>query len=514
MIKRLFLKDYISFKRVELEFEKGLIVFSGASGTGKSLLISAILHSFGYYTADAKLVELNIDRPNGLKSDTYEFDEDLVIKVIKRDKVRYYLDGQSISKKAINRLFLPYVKYLSVRDKLIFSNSELIELLDRFIISKNMDYKNILDEYKSRFKIYREKLKELEQIKTDELRLNELIEFTKFEIERVESIKPKVGEDIELIKIKQKLSRLDKIDSAIREASGIFDYESSVCEVYRLLDKDDGFFLDTMERLRVDFEDIKLLFEELSEIDIEYVLDRLEKLSFIKNRYGGVKEALDYIEKKREELSNYQNIEQNRSKIENFVSTEKDKLNTIAKDISKYRREYSLKLEKELSKYLFELKLPAVKFIFDTISLDELGLDRLNIDLNGSTIETLSGGEFNRIRLALMVVSLSSLESGGILILDEIDANVSGEESIAIANMISKLSSIFQIFAISHQPHLASKAHQHILISKLNSISSATILNKSERLYEIARIIGGEKPDIEVIGFAKRLLNFNKESLA
>ncbi len=47
-----------------------------------------------------------------------------------------------------------------------------------------------------------------------------------------------------------------------------------------------------------------------------------------------------------------------------------------------------------------------LKFIFDTISLDELGLDRLNIDLNGSTIETLSGGEFNRIRLALMVVSL------------------------------------------------------------------------------------------------------------
>ncbi len=205
MIKRLFLKDYISFKRVELEFEKGLIVFSGASGTGKSLLISAILHSFGYYTADAKLVELNIDRPNGLKSDTYEFDEDLVIKVIKRDKIRYYLDGQSISKKAINRLFLPYVKYLSVRDKLIFSNSELIELLDRFIISKNMDYKNILDEYKSRFKIYREKLKELEQIKTDELRLNELIEFTKFEIERVESIKQKL-EKILNNKIKQKFS--------------------------------------------------------------------------------------------------------------------------------------------------------------------------------------------------------------------------------------------------------------------------------------------------------------------
>jgi len=81
--------------------------------------------------------------------------------------------------------------------------------------------------------------------------------------------------------------------------------------------------------------------------------------------------------------------------LKTLYQQKKYRWNTIAKDISKVdRREYSLKLEKELSKYLFELKLPAVKFIFDTISLDELGLDRGNIDLNGSTIETLSGGEF------------------------------------------------------------------------------------------------------------------------
>jgi len=149
-------------------------------------------------------------------------------------------------------------------------------------------------------------------LRGDEVRLNELIEFTKFEIEKIESINPKIGEDIELLKIKQRLSQLDKIEEALRRASGIFEYEGFVNEVYRLLDKDDSFFSETMERLRVDFEDVQLLFEELNEIDIEYVLNRLEKISYIKNRYGGVKEALEYVETKRAELLKYQNLEQNR----------------------------------------------------------------------------------------------------------------------------------------------------------------------------------------------------------
>jgi DNA repair protein RecN (Recombination protein N) len=507
LIRRLFLKDFISFDRVELEFQNGLVVFSGASGSGKSLLISAILYAFGYCSVDAKLVELNIDRPKGLESESYEFDDELILKVIKRDKIRYYLDGQSIPKRVLNGLFSPYVKYLSVRDKLLFSSRELLELLDSYIIAKNKDYNRLLIEYSGRYENYKLKLKELEKIRADEIRLNELVEFAKFEIEKIEAIEPKVGEDIELLKIKQHLSRLDKIESLLREVQGIFEYEGLISEIYRLLDKDDSFFLEAMERLRGDFEDVQLLFEELSEIDIEYVLDRLEKLSYLKNRYGGIAEALNYVKRKKEELLEYQNIEQNRSILESFISTERNQLLDLAREISKFRKDFSLKLEKELLEYLFELKLPAVKFIFDTISIDEFGLDRLDISLEGSTIDTLSGGEFNRIRLALMVASFSSFKNGGILILDEIDANVSGDESIAIANMISKLSCAFQIFAISHQAHLASKANQHILITKENSTSFAKVLNRADRINEIARIIGGERPNKEALDFARRLLD-------
>ncbi len=511
MVHRVYLRDLISFKEVELELERGLVVFSGASGAGKSVLMNAILSSFGYGMVKARVCEVSIDRPKGLKSETYEFEDEIVIKSIKRDKIRYYLDGQNISKKKLNTLFRPFVQFISVRDKTIFSSRELIELIDKSLSSKDKNFKKMIKEYKKRYNNYKIRLKELEKIRSDELRVAELIEFTTFEIDKIESISPKIGEDIELLKIKNQLSKIDKINEAINIANGIFEFEESVNEVYRLLDKDNSLFVEMMTQLRADFEDIESLTEELSEVNIEEVLDRLEKISILKNRYGGVKEALDYAKLKREELIGYKNIKYNRSILESFIEVEFSELITIAKRVSQVRKREALILEEELKKYLLELKLPAIKFNFDNISLDELGFDRVDIDLNGSKASTLSGGEFNRVRLALMVVALSNSQDSGVLILDEIDANVSGDESIAIANMISKLSSIYQIFAISHQAHLASKANQHILVTKRDdNISQAIVLDTQGKIDEVARIISGEKPNREAINFAIKLLEDRK----
>jgi len=110
------------------------------------------------------------------------------------------------------------------------------------------------------------------------------------------------------------------------------------------------------------------------------------------------------------------------------------------------------------------------------------------------------------VRLALLASTIPSQNvSGGVLILDEIDANVSGDESIAIADMIYQLSSVYQIFAISHQPHLSAKAHQHLVVSKTAEHAKVEVLDDAARIVEIARIIAGEKPTAEAVEFAKKL---------
>jgi DNA repair protein RecN (Recombination protein N) len=476
LIERLYLRELVTFNEVELEFDKGLVVLTGPSGAGKSVLMSAILSSFGHTTQGAaSLCELNLAKPAGLQSDAYDLEDDLTIKTLKKEKLRYFIEGQNISKKALGELFFPYVKYLSVRDKGGFDSESLLEMIDSSLIAKDKIYKKSLKEYKKRYANYKTKATQLAKIKEDEVKLAELIEFSSYEVEKIERINPRPNEEEELLKVKQQLSRIDKIKDALNSASEIFASESSVEEVYRLLDKDSSAFSEMMNQLRADFEDTETLADELEEVNVEEVLDRLSDLTTLKNRYGSIEEALAYKEAKKEELSGYQNIEQDKSMLESFLALEFSELTIIGSRLSQSRQQEALVLESLLREYLETLKLPPLSFIFEPISLDERGLDKVEVMLGSSKTATLSGGEFNRVRLALMAASIQDKsQSQGVLILDEIDANVSGDESIAIAMMIAKLSSVYQIFAISHQPHLSAQADQHIVVTKEEMLSKVT----------------------------------------
>lgn len=508
MIERLYFRNLVTFKEVELEFNQGLVVFSGPSGAGKSVLISSILSSFGYSTKGAaSLCEVNLSKPTSLKSEAFALEDDLTIKTIKKEKLRYLIDGQNVSKKVLNEIFTPYVKYLSVRDRSGFESETLLQMIDNELIQKNKNYKKLLKEYKKRYAQYKAKLDQLHKIKEDEAKLAELIEYANYEIEKISSVDPKVGEEGELIKIKQQLSRIDKIKDALDTANDIFTVENSVEEVYRLLDKDSSLFSEMMNQLRSDFEETEALTNELEEVNIEEILDRLGDLTALKNRYGSIEEALAYRDAKIKELAGYNNIEKDKSMLESFLHIEFTELNIIALKLSQSRKKEAKVLEEILKEYLETLKLPALIFTFDNISLNHSGIDAIDVMLGSSKTDTLSGGEFNRVRLALMATTISKSESikQGILILDEIDANVSGDESIAIAEMITKLSKVYQIFAISHQPHLSAKAEQHIVITKEGEVSSVEILSDERRVDEIARIIAGENPTPQAIEFAKRL---------
>jgi len=279
LIERLYLRDLVTFKEVELEFENGLVVLTGPSGAGKSVLMSAILSSFGHTTQGAAaLCELNLAKPSGLKSDAYELEDDLTLKTLKKEKLRYFIDGQNISKKALAEMFEPYVKYLSVRDRGGFESDRLLELIDTQLKEKDQTFKQLFKEYKKRYRNYKEKVSELAKIKEDEAKLVELIEFATYEVEKIASINPKIGEEEELLKIKQQLSRIDKIKDALSRASDIFTLEASVEEVYRLLDKDGSMFTDAMNQLRADFEETENLADELEEVNVEEVLTVSETL--------------------------------------------------------------------------------------------------------------------------------------------------------------------------------------------------------------------------------------------
>ena len=140
-------------------------------------------------------------------------------------------------------------------------------------------------------------------------------------------------------------------------------------------------------------------------------------------------------------------------------------------------------------------------------NIDINGANLVDINLNSSNLKTLSSGEINRLRLAFIAseARISGI-GGGVLILDEIDANLSGKEAMSIANVLMELSNLYQIFAISHQPQLSSKAHHHFLVQKSIKGSSVKELDRDERVMELSRMISGENITQEAMEFAKKLL--------
>ncbi|XOB61636.1 AAA family ATPase [Campylobacterota bacterium DY0563] len=508
MINRIYLKDFLSFQEVDLELDKGLVVFTGPSGAGKSVLMQSILSLFAITEPKASLGEVAL---SGLDIEDEAFDiqkgDEIIIKEIKKDKARYFLNAQTISKKNLNSFSKSLIKHLHLKDTSDFESSKLINFLDSVCIKEKNEFKDLKSSFDENIQKLFTMEKELEKIKDDEKNLEDLKEFAKFEIEKIENINPQIDEYEELNELKKRLSKKEKIQEIIDQANPIFNYSSSVNTALNLLDEDSTFFDEAINELNNIFEKFNDSLYELEELDIENVLDRIEKLSSLQKRFGSIKEALEYKEEKKKELESYENISFEKSILEKNLKKISVEVNEQAKQISLFRKEYSKTLEKRINHYLEYLYLSNAKIHFVEKKLDKTGCDEIIFELNGVNLDTISSGEFNRLRLALLTsISEFDIIGNGILFLDEIDANLSGKESSAIAKVLNKLSQNYQIFAISHQPQLTSTADIHFLVDKKDGKSTVKKLDENSRIDEIARMISGEDITDDAYSFAKNLL--------
>jgi len=508
LINRFYLENYLSFEKIDLEFDKGLVVFTGPSGAGKSVLMSSILSLFGTSDNNAKLSEIVLEDLN-IEDENYsiEKDDEIIIKQNTATKTRYLLNNQTISKKNLKIFTSNFSKHLHLKDTSDFDSKKIVDFLDFLTTLKDKSFKNLLCSFQEKHEEYKKLNTRLSKILKDEKELDDLIEYTKFEIEKIKKIDPKVDEYDDLKELKSNLSKKDKFDDIFQDIQPMLNETHKISSALQFLDVDCSFFDDAIAEVNNHFEKFHDSLSHQDEMDIESVLTRIEDLSSLNKKFGGIQEALDYKKSKELELEGYENISFEKVILEKNVKKIFLEIEELAHNISAIRGKNIVYLEEKVNEYLEYLYLENLTISLNKQPLDETGIDQIEFKLNNTVLNKISSGEFNRLRLALLTArSFYEIDTNGILFLDEIDANLSGKESESIAKVLAQLSKSYQIFAISHQPQLSATAHHHFMVKKTDNKSTVKLLNKDERVNEIARMISGENITKEALEFAKKLL--------
>lgn len=507
MLERFYLKNHLGFEEVALEFDKNFVVFTGPSGAGKSVLMEALLALFGLKECDAKVIEASVERPLGL--DAFGIDEEHpnIFRRTKERSTRYFINSQQLSQKNVRTVSKSFIRYLTLREFNEFEHENLITLLDAIASRKSKSHVKCLKNFADAYRRFRESSRRLAGIEEEEKRIAELREFTQFEIDKIEKVAPRPDEYETLMEQKRALSRKEKIEEALGEASAIFAFTSKVSEALALIESDSAFFDEAMSELESRFEETRLKLEELGDLDIEALLTRIEQLSELKRKHGSIEEALAYLDEKREALVHYDNIAFEKEALQKEVAKYRQEVDELSGRLSEKRRQALEILQERVEHYLNQLYLEKITFSLKQAPLSETGVDSVTLELKNTDLKKISSGELNRLRLAFLAASGEFVQSeGGVLILDEIDANVSGKESMRIATVLQQLSKSYQIFAISHQPQLSSSADLHFLVRKTNGKSSVTRLDEAGRIRELSRMISAEEITEEATNFAKSLL--------
>ncbi|MDR2100211.1 MAG: chromosome segregation protein SMC [Campylobacteraceae bacterium] len=511
MIESFYLKEHLSFAEERLGFKNGLIVFSGPSGAGKSIFFNALLSVFGFNTSDAAVLEAVSDNELPLEEYGLEKETPIIFKSIKQKSVRYFVNSQNISQKALKQLAMNFISYLSLRDTGEFENSSLLALLDAFAAKNESSHEEKITSYKECYEKFTQAKNALEKIKAEESKINELKEFAAYEINKIEAVNPKTGEDEELMEFKKRLSKKEKIKEALAAAEVIFESERSVNNALDLIGQENALFDEAMNFLRGVFESETQKMNELEDVDIESVLDRIEQISALKNRFGNIEQIREHLKKRKDELAYYENISFEKKSLEAKYEKFAKELENAAFELSSSRRQFLKPLEDIINDYLEKMYLKPCSINISQTPPYDLGIEEMSVTLQNIDIKKVSAGEFNRLRLGFIAAANEiKSNSGGVLILDEIDSNLSGKESMSVANVLREISANYQIFAISHHPQLSSCANQHFLVWKKDNESHIKELDEEGRIEELSRMISGENITDKAREFAKTLRRDNR----
>lgn len=536
MLLNLHVKNLALIEEVDVDFEKGLIVLTGETGAGKSLILGSVNIALGNKASkdmirkgtDYSLVELTFSVSETCAKQLKKYDiymeEDNIITV-----TRKISEGRSISKingETVNIKTLKNVMSLLIdihgqhdHQSLLYTKNHL-DILDKFAKDSILELK---EQIKEEYSKYTKLIKKLEEFNIDEGQKAREIEFAEYEVNEIESANLKPEEDVQVEEEFKKLSNSKEIVSALSEIYNVLSYETAgglgdiinkaVMDINSIKGMD-----EKISQFQTELYDIDNLCRELTsqiydynsgmDFNPEYVREveeRLDVINHLKLKYGNnIEEILRYKEEKEEYLEKLNNMTDEMESVKNQISELEGTLNNLCTKLSEQRKKAAKELEVLVKQALVDLNFIAVEFeiqITRKESIGENGFDNVEFMIStnpGESVKPLvkvaSGGELSRIMLAIKSI-LATEDDIDTLIFDEIDTGISGQTAMKVAEKMAKISRNHQVICISHLSQIAAMADSHYLIKKTADENSTTTsikkLTRQQSIEELVRINGG-----------------------
>ncbi len=550
MLRELTIENLAIIEKLDVEFENSLVTLTGETGAGKSIILNGINLLIGEkaftemirdgedYLLAQGVFEVNETQTETLIEMGIEVEEgELIVqrRFEKSGKGKAFVNGRRVPLGSLKEIMGTLVDLVGQHShQLLLDSKYHITLIDRFLDSDGQNLKKEIEEIVQNYHKVHKEIINIEEIKKEFSDKKELYEF---QLQDIENLKLKDGEDEELEEEYKKLFNAGKITEnlgnslmMLKEGEiNILNILSSAKKNLDYISKYGKEYEELSERIDKAYYDIQdladLVDDSLSDVEsddhrLNIIVDRLDKINSLKKKYGiSIKEILKYKEELSEKLSKLDSSSFEEEKLKKVLDEILTDYNNKAEKLTESRKKVANNIEEMLQEELADLNMGSARFKVSfekEEKISKTGKDSIefliatNVGQDYKTLTKIaSGGEVSRIMLALKAI-FSKVDNIPILIFDEIDIGVGGETVRKIAGKLKEIGKHAQVICITHSPQIAAKASQQFYIER-NVVDNTTIttvreLSEKERVREIGRMLAGENITDTVLNHALELL--------
>ena len=551
MLENLLIKNYVIVDELDLNFLLGFSSLTGETGAGKSILIDALSLALGTRSESGVVKKgnekaditatFNLEGNDEAKAwlSLNEFEESdnqlLLRRVINKDgKSKAFINGipSTISQlKSIGESLVDI--YSQNTHHSLLKKTAQREILDSFLDSKEelKSLKKLYSEWQRLFieqdKFLQNKESFLNELNETEDKFNEFsaLSFTYEEWNQLQVDQKFLANGKELISgVNKCISLIDEGNISLNSLSR--DAQVELKNLYAL-DKRLENASNIMSSIQAESVELaRELSNYLQNVDIDENLQQKveEKIQSIFNfcrKYNVKPENLESESETWLQRLDDLKVMLGDKDISALVEEAKASYNEMAINISNQRKAAASSLSKLITEKLNQLSFNDATFNVELISSDPSIHGNESIQFLVSTFKggdpqpiqkVLSGGELSRISLAIRVASIANIDVPT-MIFDEVDVGIGGGVAEVVGNLLKDLGDKknTQALVITHLPQVAAKANNHYKVNKKQAGDSVTseihLLNKAERIDEIARMLGGIRVTDKAIDHAKEILS-------